>query len=127
LSLRPYFLLWFGVQPFTQVLLVGSYSAVMMILFSERAVENIDPTYERWALTFGAGLGRRIRDILIPATVPEILGGVRITLASAWGLETFAEILGAPSGLGQAIKARTNVNNVPGMMACVTLVATAAM
>src|SRR5581483_3432267 len=33
----PLFLLWFGVVPFTQVLLVAFYSAVMMILFSERA------------------------------------------------------------------------------------------
>jgi ABC-type nitrate/sulfonate/bicarbonate transport system permease component len=123
----PLFLLWFGVVSFTQTLLVAFYSAVMMILFSERAVENIDPIYERCALTFGAGLGVRIRHVLIPATVPEILGGLRITLASAWGVETFAEILGAPSGIGQAIKALTNVNNVPGMMACVALVAIAAI
>jgi ABC-type nitrate/sulfonate/bicarbonate transport system permease component len=123
----PLFLLWFGVVPFTQVFLVGFYSAVMMILFSERAVENLDPIYERWALTFGSSLGARIRYILIPGTIPEILGGFRITLASAWGLETFAEILGAPSGIGQAIKALTNVNSVSGMMACVILVAVTAI
>lgn len=123
----PLFLLWFGVVPFTQALLVAFYSAVMMILFSERAAENVDPIYERWALTFGASLGDRIWRVLIPGAVPEILGGLRITLASAWGLETFAEILGAPSGIGQAIKALTNVNNVPGLMACVALVAIAAI
>jgi ABC-type nitrate/sulfonate/bicarbonate transport system permease component len=123
----PLFLLWFGVVPFTQVLLVAFYSAVMMVLFSQRAAENIDPIHERWAMTFGAGLGARVRHILIPGTVPEILGGLRITLASAWGLETFAEILGAPSGIGQAIKALTNVNNVPGMLACVVIVAVTAI
>lgn len=127
LVMAPLFLLWFGVVPFTQVLLVGFYSAVMMILFSERAVENLDPIYERWALTFGAGLGAQIRYVLAPGTMPEILGGLRITLASAWGLETFAEILGAPSGIGQAIKALTNVNSVPGIMACVTIVAITAI
>jgi ABC-type nitrate/sulfonate/bicarbonate transport system permease component len=66
----PLFLLWFGVVPFTQVLLVAFYSAVMMILFSQRAAENIDPVYERWAMSFGAGLGVRINHILIPGTVP---------------------------------------------------------
>lgn len=123
----PLFLLWFGVVPFTQVLLVAMYSAVMLTLFSQRAVENLDPTYERWAMTFGAGLGMRMRNVLIPGTVPEILGGIRITLASAWGLETFAEILGAPSGIGQAIKALTNMNNVSGLLACVVLVASVAI
>jgi ABC-type nitrate/sulfonate/bicarbonate transport system permease component len=123
----PLFLLWFGVVPFTQVLLVAFYSAVMMTLFSQKAVENLDPIYETSAMTVGAGLLTRVRYILMPGTFPEIVGGLRITLASAWGLETFAEILGAPSGIGQAIKALVNVNNVPGMMACVTLVATTAI
>src|SRR6266446_3501837 len=123
----PLFLLWFGVVPFTQVLLVAFYSAVMMVLFSQRAAENIDPVYERWATTFGAGIAVRIRHILIPGTVPEIVGGLRITLASAWGLEVFAEILGAPSGLGQAIKALTNLNNVSGLLACVVIIAATAI
>jgi len=123
----PLFLLWFGVVPFTQVLLVAFYSAVMMVLFSQRAAENISPIYERWALTFGAGLTARIRHVLVPGTVPEIIGGLRITLASAWGLEIFAEILGAPSGIGQAIKALTNISNVPGLLACVVLVAVTAI
>jgi ABC-type nitrate/sulfonate/bicarbonate transport system permease component len=123
----PLFLLWFGVVPFTQVLLVALYSAVMMVLFSQRAAENIDPVYERWAMTFGAGPAFRIRHILIPGAVPEIIGGLRITLASAWGLEVFAEILGAPSGLGQAIKALTNLNSVSGLLACVVIIAATAI
>ena len=123
----PLFLLWFGVVPFTQVLLVALYSVVMMVLFSQRAAENVDPVYERWAMTFGAGIGARMRQILIPGTVPEIIGGLRITLASAWGLEVFAEILGAPSGIGQAIKALTNLSNVPGLLACVVIVAVTAI
>lgn len=123
----PLFLLWFGVVPFTQILLVAFYSAVLMVLFSQRAVENLDPTYERWAMTFGAGLVPRLYFVLIPGALPEILGGLRITLASAWGLETFAEILGAPSGIGQAIKALTNLNNAVGLLACVSVVAAAAI
>ena len=123
----PLFLLWFGIVPFTQVLLVAFYSAVMMVLFSQKAVENLDPIYERSAMTFGASLGRRLRHVFIPGSIPEILGGLRITLASAWGLEVFAEILGAPSGIGQAIKALTNLNSVSGLLACVAIVAIVAI
>ena len=123
----PLFLLWFGVVPFTQVLLVGGYSAVMMVIFAQRAAANVDPVYEKSAMARGASWRDRLFLVLIPGTLPEILGGLRITLASAWGLETFAEILGAPSGIGQAIKTLTNVNNVAGMLACVSLVALTAI
>lgn len=123
----PLFLLWFGVIPYTQVLLVAVYSLVMMTTFGQRAVDNLDPVYERSAATFGAGWFARLRYVLIPGILPEIAGGIRITLASAWGIETFAEILGAPSGIGQAIKTLTNVNDVAGLLACVALVAIVAI
>jgi ABC-type nitrate/sulfonate/bicarbonate transport system permease component len=123
----PLFLLWFGVVPYTQVLLVTIYSLVTMIIFSQRAVANLNPVYELAATTQGGNWLDRMRFVLIPGILPEILGGLRITLASAWGLETFTEILGAPSGIGQAIKALTNVNDVAGLLACVTLVAIAAI
>lgn len=123
----PLFLLWFGIVPFTQILLVAFYSAVMMVLFSQKAVENLDPIYERSAMTFGATLSQRLRHVFIPGSIPELVGGLRITLASAWGLEVFAEILGAPSGIGQAIKALTNLNSVSGLLACVAIVAVVAI
>jgi len=123
----PLFLLWFGVVPFTQALLVGAYSTVMMVIFSQRAADNVDPVYEQSAMTRGASWHHRLRYVLIPGIVPEILGGLRITLASAWGLETFTEILGAPSGIGQGIKTLTYGNNVAGILACVGLVAVTAI
>lgn len=123
----PLFLLWFGVVPYTQVLLVSVYAVVMMITFGQRAVDNLDPVYELSAATMGAGWLDRLRLILIPGIVPQVVGGFRVTLASAWGIETFAEILGAPSGIGQAIKTLTNVNDVAGLLACVALVAVVAI
>jgi NitT/TauT family transport system permease protein len=123
----PLFLLWFGVVPFAQVLLVGTYSAVMMVIFGQRAADNVDPVYEQSATTRGASWQQRIRYVLVPGTFPEILGGLRITLASAWGLEVFTEILGAPSGIGQGIKTLTYGNNVAGILGCVSLVALAAI
>ncbi len=123
----PLFLLWFGVVPFAQVLLVGAYSAVMMVIFAQRAADNVDPVYEQSAMTRGASWRQRLGLVLIPGSFPEILGGLRITLASAWGLEIFAEILGAPSGIGQGIKTLSYGNNVAGILACVCLVAAAAI
>src|SRR5262249_22671723 len=101
----PLLLLWVAVLPLTPDLLRALCRAVILVHRSQRAAESVDPVYEHWAMTFGGGLGIRIHHILIPGTIPEIIGGLRITLASAWGLEVFAEILGAPSGIGQAIKA----------------------
>lgn len=123
----PFFLLWFGILPFTQALLVGLYSAVIMLIFSQRAVENLDPVFEERAETLGASGAVKLRTVLVPSTVPELLGGLRIAFAGAWGLETFAELLGARDGIGQSIAALANLSNVPGLLACVVMVAGAAI
>lgn len=123
----PLFLLWFGIVPVAQILIVSVYAGVMLALFSQRAADNLNPVYEKWAMTMGVSFQARLRSILVPGTVPEILGGFRIALASAWGLETFAEILGAKSGMGQAIKTMTSVSDVPGLLASITLIAITAV
>src|SRR5438876_297164 len=83
----------FGVERMSAVLLVAIYVAVILYVFAQRAADNLDPVYEESAYTLGATPRRIVWDILVPGTVPAILGGVRIALAGAWGLEAIAELL----------------------------------
>jgi ABC-type nitrate/sulfonate/bicarbonate transport system permease component len=103
------------------VSLVAFYVATILYLFAERAARNIDPIYEQYALTLGASRRRTLRDILIPATVPEMLGGFRIALAGAWGLEAVSELLGSQSGMGKVLEVLAGATDAQGILA--TLVA----
>jgi ABC-type nitrate/sulfonate/bicarbonate transport system permease component len=49
--------------------------------------------------------------------VPEILGGLRIALAGAWGLEAIAELLGAQSGMGKVLEVLAGATDPQGIMA----------
>jgi len=117
LVLAPFFLIWFGVKRITAVLLVAIYVAVILYIFAQRAADNLDPIYEESALTLGASPRRIVRDILIPGTVPQILGGVRIALGGAWGLEAIAELLGAQYGIGKIVQVLAGATDVEGIFA----------
>ena len=67
--------------------------------------------------TLGASRARIVRDILIPGTVPQILGGVRIALAGAWGLEAIAELMGAQEGIGKIVEVLAGATDVEGIFA----------
>lgn len=121
LAAAPLLVLWFGIVSYTQVLLVAAYTAILLTQFAQRAADNLDPVYEARARTCSASRWFQLRTILLPAVIPEILGGLRISLAFAWGLEVFAETLGASSGLGQAISTLANTDDVAGILACVLL------
>lgn len=113
----PFLLIWFGVGRASAVCLVIFYVAVILYVFAGRAARNLDPIYEQSARTLGATSRRMVRDILIPATVPEILGGLRIALAGAWGLEAIAELLGAQSGMGKVLEVLAGATDPQSIMA----------
>lgn len=117
LVMAPFFLIWFGTGRWSAVLLVTTYVLVILYLFAQRAAENLDPVFENYARTFGAGTGDILRDVLIPGTLPQILGGIRIALAGAWGLEAIAELLGAQQGIGKIIEVLSGSLDVEGIFA----------
>ncbi len=90
---------------------------IILYLFAQRAADNLDPVYEDSACTLGASTGDILRDVLIPGALPQILGGIRIALAGAWGLEAIAELLGAQQGIGKIIELLSGSLDMEGIFA----------
>ena len=53
--------------------------------------------------------------------MPEILGGLRIALAGAWGLEAISELLGSQSGMGKVVEVLAGATDPQGIMAALAL------
>ena len=117
LVMAPFFLIWFGTERWSALLLVIIYVFVILYLYAQRSADNLDPTYEDSARTFGATHADVVRDVLIPGTLPQILGGIRIALAGAWGLEAIAELLGAQRGIGKIIEVISGSLDIEGIFA----------
>jgi ABC-type nitrate/sulfonate/bicarbonate transport system permease component len=123
----PFLLIWFGVGRASAVSLVAFYIVVILYVSAQRAALNLDPIYENYALTLGGGRGRMLRDILIPGTVPEILGGFRIALAGSWGLEAVSELLGSQSGIGKVLEVLAGATDPQGILATLLVLGVAAI
>jgi ABC-type nitrate/sulfonate/bicarbonate transport system permease component len=117
----PFLLIWFGVGRASAVALVIFYVTVIMYLFAQKAASNLNPIYEEFARTLGAGQRQIVVDLLLPATVPEILGGLRIALAGAWGLEAVSELLGSQEGMGKVLEVLAGATDPEGIMATLLL------
>jgi ABC-type nitrate/sulfonate/bicarbonate transport system permease component len=127
LVLAPFFLIWFGIGRVSSVLLVVIYVAVILYIYAQRAADNLDPVYEDAAYTLGASSRRVVWDVLIPGTVPQILGGVRIALAGAWGLEAIAELLGSQHGIGKIVQVLAGSTDILGIFAALLVLGVVAV
>jgi len=127
LVLAPFFLIWFGIGRISSVLLVVIYVAVILYIYAQRAADNLDPVYEDAAYTLGASPRRAVWDVLIPGTVPQILGGIRIALAGAWGLEAIAELLGSQHGIGKIVQVLAGSTDILGIFAALLVLGVVAV
>ena len=96
----PLAILWFGIGNKPAIFIIFITVFFPTLLTSAAAVRNIDPLIIKSAVNLGA----RNRDILVkvvlPATFPSIVIGLRVTLGIAWMIIVAAEMVGMQSGLG---------------------------
>ncbi len=101
LAALPFFLMWFGPGALSQVALILFYCFVMIVINVLNAIRDVDPVYPRFALTLGATRAQVFRTVILPAIIPELLGGVRVALAASWGFVVVAELMGSFYGVGK--------------------------
>ena len=124
--LLPFLTMWFGTARIAQNGLVIFYAALTVAVVAQQATLGIAGRFEQYATSLGAGQGRILFRVILPAIVPEVLGAVRASLAAGWGFETVAEILGAPNGAGRLIQVFSVAVMTPdiiGVLICVGVVA----
>lgn len=96
----PLAILWFGLGDTARMFVVFVSAVVPWVLNSYEAVAGVDRLLVRAGSTLGAGSPRLLAEIVLPASVPILLGGARIALGNAWMTVVAAELLGATEGLG---------------------------
>jgi sulfonate transport system permease protein len=100
LAVLPLFVVWFGIDELTKVLLVAFGAGVPMYLNLFAAIRGVDQRLIEMARTTGAGSWRVVTRVLVPGALPGFLVGLRFSLAySILGLVA-AETVNADEGLG---------------------------
>jgi NitT/TauT family transport system permease protein len=107
----PIAILWFGVGDVSAIFLIFLASLLPLTVATMNAVHNIDPVQLAAARNFGIPLRARMRDVLIPAILPQLIVAMRIALGVAWLVVVAAEMIAVNSGLGFLIVDARNAGN----------------
>jgi NitT/TauT family transport system permease protein len=107
----PIAILWFGVGNASPIYLIFIASVFPMIVQTTVGVQTIEKRYLRAAENFGVPRDKLFRQVVFPATLPEIIVGMRIGLGVAWLVVVAAEMIALRSGLGYMIIDSRNAGN----------------
>jgi NitT/TauT family transport system permease protein len=107
----PLSILWFGVGNVSPIFLIFIAAVFPLIVQTAAAVHTIEKRYLDAAENFGVSRATLFRRVVIPAVLPEVVTGMRITLGVAWLVVVAAEMIAPRSGLGYLIIDSRNAGN----------------
>jgi len=80
----PIAILWFGVGDLAAMFLIFIASFLPLTLATMKAVHDIDPVHLSAARNFDLPPQRMLREVLLPAILPQLVVAMRITIGIAW-------------------------------------------
>ncbi|MGG0669252.1 ABC transporter permease [Sporosarcina koreensis] len=100
----PLAIIWFGLNDFSILFIVTIGATWTMTVSATSGFRNVPTLYQRVAKTFGSTGVHFIRTVILPASVPQLLSGLRIAWAFSWRALMAGELLGSGGGLGQLLE-----------------------
>ncbi|MCM3877200.1 MAG: ABC transporter permease [Thermoanaerobaculia bacterium] len=107
----PISILWFGVGDMAAIFLIFLASFLPLVVASMNAVRNVPPTLLRAGRNFGLSNRRILTGVILPASLPQLIVALRISLGVAWLVVVAAEMIAVNSGLGFLIVDARNAGN----------------
>lgn len=99
----PLAILWLGLGDAAKVMVIFFAAFVPAVINTFTGVRNIERAVIEAAQMLGTARFRFVREVLVPASLPMIFTGLRLSLQASWTTLVAAELVGALAGLGRVL------------------------
>src|SRR5690349_14261568 len=99
----PLAILWFGLGNTAVIFVVFIAEFFPLYFNTEAGARSINPILVDAARCFGASRLTLFRRVILPASIPYIITGMRIALGGAWRMIVAGEMLASQTGIGSVL------------------------
>ena len=103
IAFYPIFVLWFGLGVPTVIAMTFLLSVTQIATSTLNGIQNVDPGLIRAARSFGATERDLLWNVVLPASVPMVIAGLRLGIGRALMGVVVGELFGSTAGLGYSI------------------------
>jgi ABC-type nitrate/sulfonate/bicarbonate transport system permease component len=109
IALTPLFVLWFGLDTLSKVMMVFALSIFPILINTMSGVKMTDQSLIKAARSYGASEAQMFKEVIFPAAIPFIITGIRLAIGRALIAVVVAEMLAGNKGIGFAIRHASEV------------------
>ena len=103
LAVAPLFVLWFGFGETSKVLLIADGAFFPLYVNAFLGIRGVDSKLFDVTRVLEFGKRKLISKLILPAALPNLLLGARLSLGVAWVSLVVAELMGSTEGIGYMI------------------------
>ena len=127
IAFLPIFMLWLGLYDTSKISMAAFNAIFPVITATIAAAEGVDRHLLWSARSLGASERQLLREIILPAALPQILTGLQVALPISMIVTIVTEMLMGGQGLGGAMIAASRFADSPGVFAGIVEIAVAGL
>ncbi len=127
IAFLPIFMLWLGLYDVSKISMAAFNAIFPVIVATIAAAEGVDRQLLWSARSLGASERQLLREIILPAALPQIMTGLQVALPVSMIVTIVTEMLMGGQGLGGAMIAASRFADSPGVFAGIVEIAVAGL
>lgn len=120
-AVLPIVMLWFGAGDIAQIFVIATTATLPVIYHTADGARRVDDRLLWAAASMGCGRLRRLRLVVLPATLPEIAAGCRTGIVMALIVMVTAEMISRQDGIGSQLFVYFDMGQSVNMYALIVL------
>ena len=120
----PLAIMWFGLNEKSVIFIIVLGATIVMTINMRTGIKNVTPLYIRAAQTMGSGGIDLFFRVIMPASIPYAVTGVRLAWAFAWRALMAGELLSSGPGLGYTLKYASDFGRMDMVIAIMIVIGT---
>ena len=118
----PFAVLWYGLNESAIIFVIAVGSAFAVAIAIESGMKNVNPLFIRAARTLGASGLKIYWHVIIPASLPSVISGLKQGWSFAWRALMAGEMLLATKGLGQVLMIGRDLSDISQVVAIMIVI-----
>jgi len=119
----PVAMVWFGVGEKTTMFLIGLAAFFPIFINAAQGAANISVSFLRAGAMLGANKLTLFTTVILPASFPSLVAGLRIGLGISWAYVVLGELTGVDKGLGAVMMDARMLGHVDVVMVTMVYIA----
>ena len=111
----------FGISFLGPILAVALISMPYVAINVAEGIQGVDQKLIAMSRAYHRNEQQILRHVQIPAVMPFVFAGVRLSFALAWKVEALTEVFGSSSGVGFMMRKEFEDFSIPGILAWICL------